>query len=66
MLTALALASSGEAVAVVEADTQVLALTQTVAVAGAEALGRGEALRDAAPVPLALLLGKGVALNEML
>ena len=63
---ALALASSGEAVTVEEADTQVLALTQMLAVARAEALDTGEALREAATVPLALLLGKGVALNDVL
>ena len=66
VLGALALATSGEAVAVEEADMQVLALLSGVREAGVEALGGGEALTEAEPVLLALLLGKFVALGDTL
>ena len=65
-LAALTLASSGEAVDVEEADVQALTLLSGVKEAGAEALGRGEALTEAEPVLLVLLLGKGVALGDAL
>ena len=59
---ALALASSGEDVAVEEADTLALTLAPAVAETRTEALGRGETVRDAAPLPFALLLELGVTL----
>jgi hypothetical protein len=63
---ALALASSGEDVAVDEADTLVLTLVPAEEVTGMEALGSGEAVRDAAPLASALLLELGVTLEVVL